>query len=107
MPNITNNLVQRALAIRDMLQHAPDIRFDLAQAEVATILSLIFCMMWKGLNDLQSIHSFLSSRGCKLDEATISFLLSAYDGEDYDCYLWKSAKLGEYVPHVGAMQPRD
>jgi hypothetical protein len=100
MSTFTDELKYSSPDIRHAMAFEPRIRPSFAYADVDTILQVIFCAMWRGVDTSSAICKYLSDRDCQYDNTSIRSLLAAYEGDDPDRHLWRRQDDGRYQPHL-------
>ncbi len=108
MHNFANRRVfENYASVMEALDHEPDIRPNLSRAGLAMTLTVIYCLVYKGVANAAAIHRYLDARGCVFDRDAVDFLLDAYEGEDPRHHLWSRDLGGQYVPLLGAFRSDD
>lgn len=101
--NSNNQLLERATSLRDIVYGSSAIRLNLEGESLSGIVLVMFCAIWMGEEEDESIYSFLRHHGATISQADVSFLLDMFTGQDCERHLWFRDIDGSYKPLLEAL----
>ncbi len=99
----TKVLLSRAPALRKIMDSEQGILLNLRGATLGTIVLVLFCAMWNGIEDAEDLTDYLLEQNAPVGAESVSFLLAAFEGFDPAHDLWRRDPSGAYTPLLAAL----
>lgn len=99
----TELLIKRASATYHTLLQEPQIVPDFASADLPTMTVVIYCTMWLGVSNPDTLFTYLVRRNSSLGRDVFDFILDAFEGTDHRHNLWTRDKFGDYQPLLSSL----
>jgi hypothetical protein len=99
----TKSLLSRASALRDVIAGEQGILLNLGSATLGTVVLVLFCAMWNGIEDAEDLTNYLLEQNAPVGAESVSLLLAAFEGSDPAHDLWRRDPSGAYTPLLAAL----